>query len=1007
MSSFDVESPSKKKKGVYCSTCCVWTTVIFVVAALVAEGLLVGLVARPSCATVDPTKEPTEETTPEPSLPTAGPPPDVPSFLLDHRLRPNLIPIDYTLSLRPVFKMVDDTYYYYGSSTVDFRCDIPTDTIVLNSKYLDQFDTPLLSERDSGKKVEYVEGPLFFAPQNFIYFTLAGDCEQGMVYHLEFPKFRGELNADLDGFYRSTSKDENGEQIIIATSQMETEGARRTFPCFDEPEYKAEFQITMIYQEPYMSVTNMPEISRETVMIDGESWTSTTYENSPKMSTYLLAMTVTDFGNVEAYTVNGTQTKIFARKTPVNNGEVDYAGDISPIVLDTFSVYLKEPYPLPKSDQMCVPDFDAGAMENWGLVIYRETYLLYDNKTGISGVNDQYRIVSVIAHELAHQWFGNLVTCSYWNEIWLNEGFATYFSYIGVYGVYPYWTLDEYFVYDDFQRALYADDSSGSHPLLHQAGLFSTVTYSKGASILRMVRNFLGEDTFVTAIQNYLDDMAYDIATYKDLLGAWIDQAEADGVAPYGLNLFDIIESWIVQMGFPMLTVTKSGNQITVSQEIFLIDPADTPATFENEEADKYNYQWYVPFSYTKVSELDGTNKPTYQWLALEKSMTIDTNEDILANVGAVGFYRVNYDAGMWKTLTEKLASNFQEISVQNRAQLIDDAFAIARASKLDIEVPLGLSQYLDQEHDYFPWTVFYDDIFYYTQMLGTSPIYGYFSDWVLSLAVPGLYAEYGFVENDVSDQAFFERKARGLGVEIGCYFGAPDCIANATTMYKNWMNNPTQLISATYRSDIYCAAIANGGVAEWDFAWDQYLKSDSAQHQQSLRYGMSCSRDAWIINRYIDYASDNTLVRYQDQYSTFSYIGRHESNKYVVWAYATNNYDKLYGAVGGTFSSMLSYAKNRFSTSFDLKVIEDFREVAGSNWDRTLDSYKYTVEKNMQWRAANEDRIAAWLNVPSDVRSDRSLFIIDNPTPRPEMDEDMYVGSKHMRPSNRRGDRP
>lgn len=169
----------------------------------------------------------------------------------------------------------------------------------------------------------------------------------------------------------------------------------------------------------------------------------------------------------------------------------------------------------------------------------------------------------------------------------------------------------------------------------------------------------------------------------------------------------------------------------------------------------------------------------------------------------------------------------------------------------------------------------------------------------------------------------------------------------------------------------------------------------------------MSCSRDAWIINRYIDYASDNTLVRYQDQSSTFGYIGRHEATKYVVWAYATNNYDKLYAAVGGTFSNMLSYAKSRFSTSFDLKVIEDFREVAGSNWDRTLDSYVYTVQKNMQWRAANEDRIATWLNVPSDVRADRSLFIIENPMPRPETDEDMHIGSKHMRPSNRRGDRP
>jgi len=542
---------------------------------------------------------------------------------------------------------------------------------------------------------------------------------------------------------------------------------------------------------------------------------------------------------------------------------------------------------------------------------------------------------------------------------------------------------------------------------LHQAGLFSSVTYSKGASILRMVKNFLGEDTFITAIQNYLDDRAYDIATYNQLLQAWIDQAGVAGIStPY--DLFNIIESWIVQMGFPLLTVEKTGtNEITVSQEIFLIDPADSPAPFENEEANQYNYKWYVPFSYKKVSELDGTNDKTYQWMGLDDKITIPTGEDILANVGAVGFYRVNYDAGMWKTLSDKLKTpQFTDISVQNRAQLLDDAFSITRATKLDVEVPLELSGYLGEEHEYFPWSVFYDDIFYYSQMLGTSPIYGYFSEWVLDLVVPGLYSYYGFDDSDRSDEVFFERKARGLGVNMGCYFEAPDCIQQATMMYKNWMNNPDQLVSASYRNYVYCTAIAYGGVAEWDFAWDQYLKSDSAQHQSSLRYGMSCSRDAWIINRYIDRASDNTLVRYQDQSGTFSYIGRHEANKYIVWAYATNNYEKLYAAVGGTFSSMLSRAKDRFSTSFDLKVIEDFREVAGANWDPTLNSYAYTVQKNMQWRADNEDRIATWLNVPSDVRTtDRSLFKFENPMPRPDVDPDMYIGPRHMRPTNRRGE--
>jgi aminopeptidase N len=236
-----------------------------------------------------------------------------------------------------------------------------------------------------------------------------------------------------------------------------------------------------------------------------------------------------------------------------------------------------------------------------------------------------------------------------------------------------------------------------------------------------------------------------------------------------------------------------------------------------------------------------------------------------------------------------------------------------------------------------------------------------YISNHIVEMVVPSLYDFYGFDDSDTSEAAFFQRFGRMLGIETACKYGYSECITNAVNMYANYMKNPDKLISSSYRQSVYCTAIRYGGVAEWDFAFQQFQSTDSFQHQQMLRYGMSCSNDAWVINRYIDYVLDPTVIRKQDQSATFGFIGEHETNKYLVWAYAVNNWDKFADTYYDSQLSMLDGAVKRFSTAFDMQLIDDLREVAGPAYAATMDGYAYTVQQNNAWRMQNEAKLAEW----------------------------------------------
>mmetsp|Transcript_66812 Transcript_66812/g.118290 ORF Transcript_66812/g.118290 Transcript_66812/m.118290 type:complete len:881 (-) Transcript_66812:54-2696(-) len=482
-------------------------------------------------------------------------------------------------------------------------------------------------------------------------------------------KFRGILNDQMAGFYRSQYTDSKGVKRHLATTQFEAIDARRCFPCWDEPARKAVFVVTLVYPAHLMAISNMPP-SRAEVGADGRK--RETYMPTPKMSTYLLAFCIGEFEFISGQTKEGTIARIFA--CPGNIARCNFALHCCIKALEFYNEFFGIPYPLPKVDMIAIPDFSAGAMENWGLVTYREVALLCDEKT-VSATQKQ-RICSVITHELAHQWFGNLVTMEWWEDLWLNEGFANWMQTFAADKLYPDWCIWETYVGMEQQRALQLDALRSSHPIQVPIGhaeeveeVFDAISYCKGGSVVRMIYAVLGEAAFQSGLKLYFQRHSYGNTVTTDLWNAWKEAS--------GKPIDAMMSSWTQQMGFPLLEVTNDpiadgSGQVEVKQRWFLADGSV--------EAGDDAKTWFCPI-------IVGTDKGAAPVAFLEqKSGKISCGDKctgasmLKLNYGQHTPVRVLYPESVFK----RLVKNFSSLPAEDRIGLLSDTYATCKAGFLD-----------------------------------------------------------------------------------------------------------------------------------------------------------------------------------------------------------------------------------------------------------------------------------------------------------------------------------
>ncbi|VVC38461.1 Hypothetical protein CINCED_3A009639 [Cinara cedri] len=903
----------------------------------------------------------------------------------DVRLPANVIPESYDLKIVPFL------WAKPGNSTFDGQVDIvvnvtaPVDGITLHAADLNiteclvsRFPRMVPNEHVMAEStyitVQEIQKDLY---KQFFIIKFQDVQPADYQYNISL-KYTGRLQDNMEGFYKSSYTIGNMTRWIAAT-QFQPTDARKAFPCFDEPALKAKFTVSIARPAHMSSISNTglktePNSINNMLKLSGPllSYKWDTFKETVPMSTYLVAFIISDFEYLSSETF-----RVWARSDVLSHTQ--YARDIGPNILQFYEEFFSIPYPLEKTDLVALPDFAAGAMENWGLVTFREIAMLYNE--GVSPNSQKERVATVIAHELAHQWFGNLVTPDWWSDLWLNEGFATYIEYVGVDHVEPKWKMEEQFIYSGIQSVFLMDSLKSTHPISARVSrpeeineLFDRISYDKGASVIRMMDHFLTRQVFRKGLTKYLNSKAYKNACQNDLWDALTEQAQKDHVMDNTLTVKDVMDTWILQSGFPVVNVTRNyeDDTLIISQSRFVLHDAKT-----GDKNDQPKNLWWIPLTYTTATKLEFSVTRPNLWFKPEEMMMmtetgIPADHWVLFNINETGFYRVNYDPKNWKMLIEYLndPEMYSKIGTINRAQLIDDAMSLSRAGYLSYQTSLDLTKYLYHETEYVPWKSAYRSFTYLHQMLIKTAIYDKLKSYVLHLIAP-MYKITGFADNSKDEQLVIYKRFNLLS--CACELGHSDCVRNAVVQFQNWRSNPqpekNNPISPNLKAIIYCTAISYGSEEEWDFAWKMYKMTTVASEKDLLLDALGCSRETWILARFLSYALQNdSSIRNQDISKVFYALTNKVAGQEVAWNYVRDNWRDLKSTFASSFSTMSEIIKSatyHFNTKNDLiqlwQFYKDEQDYLGSARRSVLQSIE-NAQANVNWMERNYKTISSWL---------------------------------------------
>ncbi|KAL7624561.1 hypothetical protein AAE478_006128 [Parahypoxylon ruwenzoriense] len=850
---------------------------------------------------------------------------------------------------------------YQGSVTIDVSVAEPTKEIVINS-----IELKLLTGKvtvSHTKASQSLETTSFSYDEKKQRATLifADEIPASQKASLQIT-FEGILNNDMAGFYRSKYKPvvpaaasvpSDDTFHYMFSTQFEACDARRAFPCFDEPRLKATFDFQIEIPEDQVALSNMP-VKESTKTRDG--FVNVSFERTPVMSTYLLAWAVGDFEYVEAYTnrrYNGKQIPVRVYTTRGLKEQGRFALEHAPKTIDLFSESFGIDYPLPKSDLLAVHEFTHGAMENWGLVTYRTTAVLFDEKT--SDARYKNRVAYVVAHELAHQWFGNLVTMDWWDELWLNESFATWAGWYAVNEFHPDWQVWAQFVNEGMEMAFKLDGMRASHPVhvpvkdaLDVNQIFDHISYLKGCSTLRMLVNHLGEKAFLQGVGAYLKKHAYGNAKTEYL---WQALTDASGVDVNGL-----MGNWIEKIGHPLLTIAEEPGQISIKQDRYLSTGDVKPE--ENQTV------WWVPLSLQgKVGQQD------IQKVALtEKSTTIrDVSDDFYKlNSNATGFYRTNYPPAR----LAKLSTQLDRLSNEDKISIIGSAADLAFSGYGNTPALLSFIEGFRGETNQLVWAQVLDSLGLVKSIFGEDETVKKGLEKFALKLVSSAVEEIGWEFPEGED--YLRGLLRKRLLLTAAVNGHPAVIKKAKSLFDSWADEGTPL-HPNLRTVAYRAGVKLDPAKAVKALKKEWYSGASIDGKEVCLSSLGHVRDADLISESLlpfncdssPPAPPSESVPSGDMHSLGSTLANNSVARPIQWKYTQDNWEKLTVKMANpvVLDRFVKLTLNKFTDAKYIGEIESFfADKDTSAFGRTLEQVKDAIRGRAAYRERDAAIIKEWL---------------------------------------------
>ncbi|XP_019765505.2 endoplasmic reticulum aminopeptidase 1 isoform X4 [Dendroctonus ponderosae] len=864
------------------------------------------------------------------------------------RLPTTLKPSRYNITIHPNITTLE----VRGQISIEFHCDKDTNFIVLHSHNMTIVDKIIQDRR--GHNLTIVKMLEYIGRQQ-LYIEIKEKFKKKHNYTLKI-RFNTKLNKAQEGFYISSYVGSDGEKRFLAATHFQPTFARTAFPCFDEPNFKAKFKLTIFRDRFHIALFNTPVVNTDDLgFYMGTGLLRDDFQETAEMSTYLVAFIVCDYTNFRNLTDRGVSVSVYT--PPSFNEKAKFTLDTATSALGYFEDFFGVPYPLPKLDLVSIPNLSKDAMENWGLITYRESTAV-NNPGELSTSIDQW-ITTTITHQIIHQWFGNLVTMKWWSDLWLYEGFTTYLQYLGVENYYPEWQMLDQFILDKTQPAMALDALVSSHPInvaVHDPyeieTIFDTISYNKAAAIIHMLRNFLQEDSLQNGLNEYLSTYKYTTAETKELWNTFSKTIN------HTLDVKAIMETWTHQMGFPLISLTKEGSTILATQKRFLLSVKSGNDSVLPKS--KYDYKWYVPLTFITSNDSESIHNV---WMNMS-DVSFDVDPDIKwikANTNQSGFYRVMYEEEMWHSLIKLLKTNHTMFSAADRANLIDDAFTLCRAGLLNATIPLELSTYLIKERDYVPWATAIEHFQNWARRMSESLPYKLFLNYMRNLLRPiTKYVGWKNSKNHVKGLL----RAKVLSAAVLCELN--ETITEAKVLFQKWMLH-NETLDSNLKEVVYSAGIKFGGMAEWQFCWNAYNSTSNSNERILLLKALGQPRgDPWLLQRYLIETLDKNTIRPEDVKVVLAVVAANPEGKLLAWRHLKAYWPTMHSLFGNSTSmmgSLISAVTAHLSTPYDYyEVTTYFNGMNVESASRALEQSLEIIQLNINWLNKNKEDIYTWL---------------------------------------------